>query len=81
MALRSGQDIPERIANCPKLYESNRFYLECFYDIIDQTDWSTIVSYGIYYNLEYETVENLLIILPRLQIEYNKLRDKFKNAG
>lgn len=76
MAMRSGQEIPERIAKSPKLFKGNEFYLECFYDLIDQVNWNTIVSYGVYYNLNADTIEDLLSILPRLQSHYNNLRQK-----
>lgn len=78
MALRSGQEIPERIANSPKLLLGNSFYLECFYELIDNINWSTIVSFGNYYSLERDTIEDLLIILPQLQSHYNDLRLKYK---
>lgn len=82
MAVRSGQKIPDRIANSPKIISGNEFYLECFYDLIDNVNWATVVSYCEYYNLTKETVDDLMDILPRLQSAYNDLRLKHnRNEG
>lgn len=76
MAMRSGAPIPERIANKPQLYTANEFYLSVFYELIDNINWKTIIDYGLYYRLSNEIIEDLIVILPQLQSEYNRLRKK-----
>lgn len=80
MVRRSGGELSDRLANPPKIYIYEELYINAFYDLIDSVNWPNIVAYGNYHSLDKETIDDLLVILPRLQLAYNEIRKK-RNGG
>lgn len=49
-------------------------YFEAYVDLSteDRMSWSKIVQYGQYYDFDYETIENLLYVLPRAWYDFHE---------
>jgi hypothetical protein len=71
MSIRSGQDIPERIQNAPQLMFGSDLYLKAFIDLYScDINWLNIISYAKFYQFDAETVDDLIFVLNRTNVEY-----------
>jgi hypothetical protein len=72
MAIRSGQDIPDRIKNAPQLLFGSDLYLKAFIDLYSSDiNWITIIKYSEFYDFDMETIEDLMFVLNRTNVEYS----------
>jgi hypothetical protein len=71
MSIRSGQDIPDRIKNAPKLLIGSDIFLDAFIALYSsEINWLMIVNYGNFYNLDLETIEDLVFVLMRTNTDF-----------
>lgn len=85
-AMRSGQPIPDRIANAPKLRLGLIFYLQAFFDLdaershgwgLGRIPWSSLVQYASFYDLDEEQTDSLVYFVKALDAAHLKrLNDK-----
>lgn len=68
-AVRSGQPIPDRIANAPKLRIGLRLFLQAFFDLDSERDqgwglgripWTAMRQYALFYELDQEQSDALI---------------------
>jgi hypothetical protein len=80
-AVRSGQPVPERIANAPQLRFGLQFYLQAFFDLdsdrqvgmsLGRIPWSVVTKYAEVYRLTEEDTERLHYFIRAMDIAYLK---------
>lgn len=73
--MRSGEEMPERIANAPELQSGLQLYLQAFFDLdaerthalaLTPIPWTSINAYSIAYGLEEEQTEDLLYLIRKM---------------
>ena len=89
-AMRSGQPLPDRIANAPELETGLQLYLQAFFDLDSERShangltaipWSSIAAYANYFNFDEEQREDLMFFIRHLDSEHlKKLEAKEKAA-
>lgn len=74
-ALRSGEPIPDRIANAPELQIGLSLYLNAFFDLDSERNsgmslapipWSRIKDYAKAYDFDDEQTEDLLFFVKKM---------------
>jgi len=74
-AMRSGQPLPERIANAPELKPGLSLYLQAFFDLdaerthaltLTPIPWTSIKAYAEAYEFDDEQTEDLLYHVRRM---------------
>lgn len=80
-AMRSGQELPDRIANAPSLRQGLWFYLQAFFDLdgershgmgLGRIPWSAVMAYADYYDLDEEQTELLLQFIRSMDAAHLK---------
>lgn len=80
-AMRAGDKIPARITDAPELDAGLGFYFDAFLSLdTERSDgpipWSAIVSYGMFYEVDKEQMEELLIYTRALDKVISEHRSK-----
>jgi len=85
-SLRSGQPIPERIANAPELQLGLVFYLQAFFDLdsersvggygLGRIPWLAIKQYAEFYVLDEDQIECLIYYIRAMDTAHLKRLDK-----
>lgn len=74
-AVRSGQPIPDRIANAPELLPGLQLYMQAFFDLDSERShamglvvipWSSIASYAQTFEFDEMQTEDLLYFIRRM---------------
>lgn len=80
-AVRSGQPLPDRIANAPELKLGLQLYLTAFFDLdaeressmsIGRIPWSAIDRYARAYDLDSEQYEDMHFFIKQMDSEHIK---------
>lgn len=80
-ALRARQELPDAIANAPRLYPGLEVYLHAFFDLdfershamgATHIPFSSIVEYAIAFEFDEEMTEDLLYFIRQMDIEHVK---------
>lgn len=89
-AIRSGQQVPDRIANAPELNLGLLFYLQAFFDLDAERSqgfsrgripWSRIAEYAKYYELDNDQTDCLLCFIRAMDTAHLKrLEEENKNG-
>lgn len=83
-ALRSGEAIPDRILNAPVLEQGLAFYLNAFFDLdaersqgmsLGHIPWIATLTYGTYYGLDTEELDDLFFLIRELDNAHLKRLD------
>lgn len=72
MAMRSGEPIPDRIVNKPKLNLGSEIYFQAYIDLSPDITWLSVVKYGQFYELDKDTIENLIHVLKIVHYDFNQ---------
>ncbi len=89
-AVRSGQPLPERIANAPELQTGLNLFLQAFFDLdaerthaltLTPIPWTSIKAYAEAYDFDDEQTEDLLYHVRRMDDEHLKRLAKKASAG
>lgn len=89
-AVRSGQPIPDRIANAPEVSLGLLFYLQAFFDLdaersqgfgFGRIPWSATLQYASYYELDDETTDNLFRYIRLMDTAYLNYREEQRQDG
>lgn len=84
-AMRSGQPIPERIANAPELQLGLQLYIQAFFDLDSERShnmglcpipWASIINYAKVFEFDEEQTEDLIFHIKRLDREHLKRLSK-----
>lgn len=84
-AFRSGEQLPERIANAPELNLGLNLYLQAFFDLdsershalgLTPISWSSIASYAQAHSFDEEQTEMLFVTIRRMDTEHLKRLEK-----
>ena len=85
MAQNTGQKIPDKIYNSPKLTSGLEFYWTAFWDLASDRDfgmsegpipWTAMNDYALRYSLSNDEFDRLCYIIKAMDKEYLKHRDK-----
>lgn len=80
-SVRSGQPIPDRIANAPALRLGLLFYLQAFFDLdaersqgmgLGRIPWSSVIQYAAHYELDEEQTDSLLDFIRIMDVAHLK---------
>lgn len=80
-AVRSGQPLPDRIANAPQLELGLQLYLTAFFDLdaeresgmsLGRIPWSAVDRYAVAYELDDEQYEDLHYFIKHMDTEHIK---------
>lgn len=80
-AMRSGQPIPDRIANAPELEVGLQLYIQAFFDLDSERShgmaptpipWTSIAQYARAFEFDEEQTEDLFFHVRRLDAEHLK---------
>ena len=81
--MRSGQPLPERIANAPELQTGLELYLQAFFELdsersdLARIPWSSIADYAIAYDFDEDQAADLIDIIRKVDSAHiKKLADK-----
>lgn len=89
MAIRMGGELPERIANAPKLTLGLSFYLQAFFDLdadraigmsIGRIPWTSVLSYASFHELDTDETELLIKYVEAIDTTYLKHQSEKHNA-
>lgn len=90
-AMRSGQPLPERIANAPELEPGLQLYLQAFFDLDSERShaagltaipWTKMLDYALAYDFDEEQQADLFYFIRKLDSEHlKKLEAKQKAAA
>lgn len=84
-AVRSGEAIPDRILNAPKLRLGLSLYLSAFFDLDSQRPqgfglgripWLAIREYAAFYELDEEQTDCLLFFIQAMDVAHLKRLEK-----
>jgi DNA-binding transcriptional regulator YhcF (GntR family) len=87
-AIRSGQELPERIANASELKIGLNLYLQAFFELDSERShamaatsipWSSIAAYSKYFDFDEEQSEDLFLFIRKMDAYHlNKISEKMK---
>lgn len=89
-AMRSGAEMPERIANAPELKMGLQLYLNAFFDLdlershhlgITAISWSSIVNYSIACELDEDQREDLFYVIRKMDSAHLERLSKKKTKA
>ena len=89
-AIRSGQAIPDRIANAPELEMGLQLYLQAFFDLdserthgmsLSPIPWTSIAAYARAFEFDEEQTEDLFYFVRKLDSEHLKKLDAKAKAA
>ncbi len=84
-AIRSGQPLPDRIANAPELRLGLQLYLDAFFDLDSDRShgfgpspipWSSIKNYCEFYEFDFEQTEEAFFFIRRIDNAHLQRLDK-----
>lgn len=85
-AMRSGQKMPDRIANAPELNLGLQLYIEAFFDLDSERShaqgptpipWTSIQSYAEAWDFDDEQTEDLFYLIKKLDtFNLKRISDK-----
>jgi hypothetical protein len=85
-AMRSGEPLPDRIANAPELTEGLQLYINAFFDLdndrthsfsLTPIPWSSVDRYGVAFKFDEDQYEDLHYFIRRMdRAHLERLRQK-----
>lgn len=87
--MRSGQPIPDRIANAPELRIGLQLYLDAYFDLDSERShsmaptsipWTSIATYAKAFEFDEEQTEDLFYFIRRMDKEHLKRLEKKMKA-